>query len=55
MLKFKIKHFSMKLAFKTQICQQNNLMLIIEDPTVAVKCRTAIQVLFLYFEFKAKN
>ena len=42
----------MKIVFKTQICQQNNF---IEDPTVAVKCRTAIPVLFLYFEFKAKN
>ena len=25
------------------------VMLIVEDPTVTVKCRTAIQVLFLYF------
>jgi hypothetical protein len=31
------------------------LKFVVEDPTVAVKCRTAIQVLFLYFEFKAKN
>jgi len=29
-------------------------MLIIEDHTVIVKCRTAVKALFLYFNFKVR-
>ena len=29
-------------------------MLIVEDPTVTVKCKTAIKALFLYFKFVSK-
>jgi hypothetical protein len=44
-----IAEILLKVALSTKKSINQSINLIIEDPTVTVKCRTAIQLMFLYF------
>jgi hypothetical protein len=44
-----IAEILLKVALSTKKSINQSINLIIEDPTVTVKCRTATQLMFLYF------